>query len=70
MLDKLILAGIILGFLVLSAVLGLVTAIPIYYLWNWLMPKIFGLTVITYWEAWGLYFLAAIIFKSSSSSSK
>ena len=22
-------------------------------LWNWLMPEIFGLTTLSYWQAWG-----------------
>ena len=33
-------------------------------LWNWLMPVIFGLPIITYWQAWGLVLLAHILFKS------
>lgn len=32
------------------------------YLWNWLMPDIFGLTTITYWQAIGLIILSKIIF--------
>ena len=32
------------------------------YLWNWLMPEIFGLGVVTYWQAIGLMILAKIIF--------
>lgn len=32
------------------------------YLWNWLMPEIFGLITITYWQAIGLIILAKIIF--------
>ena len=31
-------------------------------LWNWLMPDIFGLTTITYWQAVGLFVLAKFIF--------
>ena len=31
-------------------------------LWNWLMPAIFGLKVITYWQAFGLLILAKILF--------
>ena len=33
-------------------------------LWNWLMPDIFGLPIISYWQAWGLVFMAHILFKS------
>ncbi|CAM3402478.1 hypothetical protein [Zobellia roscoffensis] len=36
------------------------------YLWNWLMPEIFGLTTLTYWQAAGLLILSKIIFGSFS----
>lgn len=32
------------------------------FLWNWLMPVIFGLTVITFWQALGLFVLSKIFF--------
>ncbi|WP_276168438.1 hypothetical protein [Zobellia alginiliquefaciens] len=32
------------------------------YLWNWLMPEIFGLTTLTYLQAGGLLILCKIIF--------
>lgn len=31
-------------------------------LWNWLMPDIFGLTTINYWQALGILLLAKIFF--------
>ena len=31
------------------------------WLWNWLMPDIFGLTTITYWQAVGLFILLKIL---------
>lgn len=31
-------------------------------LWNWLMPPIFGLRVITFWQALGLVILSKILF--------
>jgi len=31
-------------------------------LWNWLMPALFGLKVIGYWQAWGLLVLSWILF--------
>jgi len=30
-------------------------------LWNWLMPMIFGLTKISYWQAWGLLILGRLL---------
>ena len=32
------------------------------YLWNWLMPSIFGLPAITFWQAVGLLALSWILF--------
>ena len=32
------------------------------FLWNWLMPAIFGLTIITFWQALGLLILSKILF--------
>jgi hypothetical protein len=36
-------------------------------LWNWLMPDIFGLKRVTYWQAWGLLILCCILFKDFGS---
>jgi len=38
-------------------------------LWNWLMPDIFGLKQITYWQSWGLLILSTILFKGMGSGS-
>ncbi len=44
----------------------------IMWLWNWLMPDIFGLTTITYWQAVGIFILFKILLGGcgGSSSSK
>jgi hypothetical protein len=44
--------------------------ILVYLLWNWLMPVIFGLPVITFWQAIGLSWLSACLFKSSNTTTK
>jgi len=31
-------------------------------LWNWLMPALFGLPAIGYWQAWGILILSKILF--------
>jgi energy-coupling factor transporter transmembrane protein EcfT len=48
---------------------AVLTGLPLMWLWNWLMPELFGLKTITFWQAVGLNFLSSILFKSSSSSS-
>ncbi len=41
-------------------------AFPVKWLWNWVMPIIFGLPVITVAQAWGLSFLSAFLTRGSS----
>jgi hypothetical protein len=41
---------------------------PTKWLWNWLMPSIFGLKEITFWQAIGLQILAYLILPRTSSS--
>jgi hypothetical protein len=36
-------------------------------LWNWLMPELFGLKRLGYWQAWGLLALCTILFKGLGS---
>jgi len=36
-------------------------------LWNWLMPDLFGLKRLDYWQAWGLLALCTILFKGFGS---
>jgi hypothetical protein len=36
---------------------------PLMVLWDWLMPTIFGLPEITFWQACGLQLLATLLFK-------
>ena len=38
---------------------------PLMILWNWLMPTIFNLPYITFWQACGLQLMAALLFKSN-----
>lgn len=46
--------------LVAMAVFGLL----VMSLWNWLMPELLGLHVITFWQAWGMLVLSRILFGS------
>ena len=57
----------IVGLLFVVAVL---MALPTMWLWNWLMPTIFGVVKISFWQALGLNLLSGILFQRSSSNSK
>jgi hypothetical protein len=52
---------IVVGIFALAALLF---GLPLMLLWNWLMPVIFGLPTITFWQAVGLNFLSSILFKT------
>jgi hypothetical protein len=54
---------LILGGLAVVFVLSFLFGLFVMFLWNWLMPAIFGLPLITYWQAWGLVILAHLLFK-------
>lgn len=57
------------GLVILGFFIGaLIEAWPLMLLWNWLMPTIFGLIKITFWQAFGLVFLCSMLFKSVNSS--
>ena len=47
------------------AVVCILLMFPVMWLWNWLMPLIFGLCRINIWQALGLNLLSAILFKSN-----
>jgi len=57
----LIIAGILL--------LALLMAYPTVWLWNALMPKIFGLIEINFWQALGVNILSGILFRTNSNYS-
>jgi len=55
---------VILGGVALAVILAFLFGFFVMLLWNWLMPDIFGLGTITYWQSWGLVLLAHLLFKA------
>jgi hypothetical protein len=53
---------IIVGLLILACLLF---GLPLQILWNILMPTIFNLPYISFWQACGLQLMAALLFKSN-----
>jgi hypothetical protein len=45
-----------------AVVFALVSGFVVKILWNWLMPAIFGVGTITYWQAFGIVVLAKLLF--------
>lgn len=60
---------IVLGALVIIGI-ALLYTLPVYFLWNWLMPKLFGLSRLTLLQALGLNLLAGFLFRGSCNCKK
>ena len=61
---------VIFGAIALLFIVAAVMSLPVMLLWDWLMPSIFGLREITWFEAWGLLFLSGLLFKSHTTVKK
>ena len=48
----------------MAVVFALVFGLAVKWLWNWLMPALFGLGAITYWQAFGIVILTKLLFGS------
>jgi|AGTN01.1.fsa_nt_gi hypothetical protein len=55
-----ILGKIVIG-VIIAAVIALAVGALVMVLWNWLMPEIFGLGTITYWQGFGLALLLRLL---------
>jgi len=54
----LLVAGAFLVTFTVTALIALVLAWPVQLLWNWLMPAIFHLPELAFWQAFGLQLLS------------
>ncbi len=54
--------GLVFLFIILGVGLLFLFGYVVMLLWNWLMPEIFGLKTLTYWQAWGILALSCILF--------
>lgn len=61
----------VLKILAIISLVALLLGLPLMLLWNWLMPLIFGLPTLTFWQAVGMNFLASILLgKTTTTSTK
>ena len=56
-----VISAVILG----SLVIAILFSVPLWFLWNWLVPSIFSLREIGIVEAFGLMFLTKILFTTT-----
>jgi hypothetical protein len=59
---------LLMGAFCLGGLIVCLNAVLVTFLWNWLMPAIFGIKTITYLQAIGITWLAQILFESSNSN--
>lgn len=64
------LVGLVVVLVAVATGLSLLLAFPITWLWNSLMPAIFDLPVITFWQAFGLNLLSSLLIRSYTSNTK
>ena len=62
--------GIIFLAIIIYACVGMVIAWPLMWCWNGGVVAAFGLSVISYWEAFCLYFVAILLVKTSVNVSR
>lgn len=55
-------AGWVIGGTILALLFALLFGLAVQYLWNWLMPTIFSLPQISFWQAVGVIILSKILF--------
>ena len=58
--------AVIVGVLLALFGASILFAVPVWLLWNWIVPGLFGLSKLTLLKAWGLTLLCGLLFKGSS----
>jgi hypothetical protein len=52
---------LLIGALLIGFLASVVMAFPVKWLWNWLVPAIFGLPEVSAVQAWGIVFLLQLL---------
>ena len=51
---------------VVLLVVGVLYAFPVMWIWNWMMPELFALPALSFWQAFWGTFLCGLLFKNTS----
>lgn len=60
--------GVIVGTVLGIVALTILLTLPVLWCWNYVVPEVFGLSTITFWQAFCLVVLAHCLIKSSTTS--
>ncbi|WP_375326082.1 hypothetical protein [Flagellimonas sp. GZD32] len=52
----------VIAMIILGTIIFLLANYLLMRLWNWLMPDLFGVGTVTYWQALGIFILAKLLF--------
>jgi len=55
-----------LGFIGMMILMAFIFSLPIMWLWNWLMPTLFGLVEINWLQALGISILTGFLFRTNN----
>ena len=66
-----VVGGLAFALIAFAIIVGfsLIVGFPVMWLWNWLMPALFHLPLVTFWQAVGLMILGHLLVGNSSPSS-
>ena len=64
-----VLVGLLFGVVVIF-LWSSILALPVMWLWNALIPELFGLPKFGFWDAWQLLLLCSFLFKSHTTVNK
>lgn len=62
--------GMLCGVFIVIIAFSLLIAFPIKWLWNGVMPDMFGLPEITFWKAYGMYLLFHLLLRGVTINEK
>ena len=62
-------AGVALAGLALTVMFSALFALPVMWLWNFVIPEVFKLPMLNFYQAWALLLLTSLLVKSSGGSS-
>lgn len=58
-------AGMALVAAIVCVAVSVLFALPMMWLWNWLMPDLFSMPTISFAQAWGILVLSGLLFRTS-----
>lgn len=62
--------GVMIGLMLAAVGFIILFTYPTMWLWNWLMPVVFGLPILTFWQTFGLMVLLKVMLPAICTTTK